>query len=153
MARTLALDLGERRIGVAVSDPTGTVARPVTAITRASRQKDLDAITRLVDEYQAALVLVGLPLSLDGSEGPQAQQTRRYAERLAEELDVPIKFWDERYSSVRAEEILRGKRGKRRRRQTRGDVDATAAAVFLQSYLDSNASPFPAYDMDPFVEE
>lgn len=152
MTRTLALDLGERRIGVAVSDPTGTVARPVTAITRASRQKDLQAITSLVDQYQAALVLVGLPLSLDGSEGPQAQQTRLYAERLAEELDVPIKFWDERYSSVQAEEILRGKKGKRRRRQTRGDVDATAAAVFLQSYLDSKASPFLAHDTDPFVE-
>jgi len=150
MARTLALDLGERRIGVAVSDPTGTVARPVTAIIRASRQQDLDAITRLVDEYQAALVIVGLPLSLDGSEGPQAQQTRFYAERLAEELDVPIKFWDERYSSVRAEEILRGKKGKRRRRQTRGDVDATAAAVFLQSYLDASASPYPEYGIDPF---
>jgi putative Holliday junction resolvase len=149
MARILALDLGERRIGVAVGDPTGTVARPVTAIIRASRQEDLDAITRLVDEYQAELVIVGLPLSLDGSEGPQAQQTRRYAERLAEELDVPIEFWDERYSSARAEEILRGKKGKRRRRQTRGDVDATAAAVFLQSYLDASASPYQEYDIDP----
>jgi putative Holliday junction resolvase len=153
MARTLALDLGERRIGVAVSDPTGTVARPVTAIVRASRQKDLDVITHLVDEYQAELVIIGLPLSLDGTEGPQAQQTRRYAERLAEELNVPIEFWDERYSSVRAEEILKGKRGKRRRRQTRGDVDATAAAVFLQSYLDASASPFPEYDIDSFLEE
>ncbi len=152
MARTLALDLGERRIGVAVGDPTGTVARPVTAIIRVSRQQDLDAIIGLVDEYQAELVIVGLPLSLDGTEGPQAKQTRRYAELLAEHLDVPIEFWDERYSSVRAQEILRGKKGKRRRRQTRGDVDATAAAVFLQSYLDASASPYQACDVDPFPD-
>ncbi|MGD9099317.1 MAG: Holliday junction resolvase RuvX [Anaerolineae bacterium] len=140
MARVLALDLGERRIGVAVSDPTGTVARPVTAIARASRQDDFEAIARLVDEYEAERVVIGLPLSLDGSEGPQARQTRRYAERLGQALDAPIEFWDERYSSVRAEEILREKKGKRRRRQTRGDVDATAAAVFLQSYLDAQAA-------------
>jgi putative Holliday junction resolvase len=140
MSRVLALDLGERRIGVAVSDPTGTVARPLTAIARASRQDDFEAIARLVEEYEAERVVVGLPLSLDGSEGPQARQTRRYAERLGQALDAPIEFWDERYSSVRAVEILREKKGKRRRRQTRGDVDATAAAVFLQSYLDAQAA-------------
>jgi putative Holliday junction resolvase len=140
MARVLALDLGERRIGVAVGDPTGTVARPVTAIVRASRQDDFEAIARLVDEHEVGCVVVGLPLSLDGTEGPQARQTRRYAERLAQALNVPIEFWDERYSSVRAEEILRGKkkgRGRKKRRRARGDVDATAAAVFLQSYLDA----------------
>ncbi len=151
LRRILALDLGERRIGVAVGDPTGTVARPVTAIIRTSRQEDLTAIARLLNEYQAELVIVGLPLSLDGTEGPQAQQTRRYAEHLAQELDVTIEFWDERYSSVRAEEILRGKKGKRRRRQTRGDVDATAAAVFLQSYLDANAPRQQEYDINPFL--
>jgi putative Holliday junction resolvase len=140
MARVLALDLGERRIGVAVSDPTGTVARPLTAIARASRREDFEAIAHLVDEYEAERVVVGLPLSLDGSEGPQARQTRRYAERLDQALEAPIEFWDERYSSVRATEILREKKGKRRRQQTRGDVDATAAAVFLQSYLDAQAT-------------
>ncbi len=138
MTRVLALDLGERRIGVAVGDPTGTVARPVTTIVRASRQDDFEAIARLVDEYEVERVVVGLPLSLDGTEGPQARQTRRYAERLAQALSVPIEFWDERYSSVRAKEILKRKgRGRKKRQRARGDVDATAAAVFLQSYLDA----------------
>jgi putative Holliday junction resolvase len=144
MARLLALDVGERRIGVAVSDPSGTVARPLTTIVRASRQADHEAMARLVDEYEVDRVIVGLPLSLDGTEGPQARQTRRYAERLAQALTVPIELWDERYSSVTAAEILRRKGsrsrrgGRKQRRQARADLDATAAAVFLQSYLDAH---------------
>jgi putative Holliday junction resolvase len=144
VARILALDVGERRIGVAVSDPTETLARPLTALTRASRQADFDAIAGLVGEYEIERVVVGLPLSLDGSEGPQAQQTRRYAERLAEALSVPIELWDERYSTVAAKEILRTRRKKRVRRSrgsrgSRGEVDSAAAAVFLQSFLDARA--------------
>jgi putative Holliday junction resolvase len=141
MARLLALDLGERRIGVAISDPTQTVARPLTFIVRASRQADFEAIARLVTENEVERVIVGLPLSLDGSEGPQARQTRRYAERLAGALTVPVEFWDERYSTLAAAEILKGKR--KRRRRGRGELDATAAAVFLQSCLDARASSEP----------
>jgi len=146
MARFLALDVGERRIGVAISDPTGTVARPLTTITRSSRQADFQAIAQLVGEYAVARVIVGLPLSLDGSEGPQARQTRRYAERLAAALTVPIQLWDERYSSAEAEEILvaGGKRSqnmsRKQRQRARAEIDATAAAVFLQSYLDARAA-------------
>jgi putative Holliday junction resolvase len=139
MARLLALDVGERRIGVAVSDPIGMVARPLTTIVRASRQADFEAIAQLVAEYEVEQVIVGLPLSLDGSEGPQARQTRRYAGRLAQALTVPITLWDERYSTVTATQILQGQ-GKRSRR-ARGDIDAAAAAVFLQSYLDAHV-PF-----------
>ena len=141
MARLLALDLGERRIGVAISDPTQTVARPLTFIVRASRQADFEAIARLVAENEVERVIVGLPLSLNGSEGPQARQTRRYAERLGQALTVPVEFCDERYSTLAAEEILRGKR--KRRRRARGELDATAAAVFLQSFLDARASSEP----------
>ncbi len=139
MGRLLALDLGERRIGVAVSDPTGTVARPLTTIVRASRQDDFEAICRLINEHRVARVIVGLPLSLDGVEGPQARQVRRYAERLTEVLDVPIEFWDERYSSVMAAEVLREKG--RGRRNMHDRIDATAAAIILQSYLDAQTPP------------
>jgi putative Holliday junction resolvase len=138
MARVLALDVGERRIGVAVSDLTGTVARPLTAIVRASRQADLDAIGQLVEQHEIERIVVGLPLSLDGTEGPQARQIRRYAERLAQVIVVPLELWDERYSTVTAEEILRSK--SKRSRRARGQVDATAAAVFLQAYLNAQAS-------------
>lgn len=145
MGRLLALDVGERRIGVAVSDPSGTVARPLTAVTRASRQADFAAIAQLVAEYEVERLIVGLPLSLNGSEGPQARQTRRYAERLAEALTVPVELCDERYSTVTAEEILWGKGRRSRRQRARGEVDATAAAVLLQAYLDAQAPCMDEY--------
>jgi putative Holliday junction resolvase len=137
MARLLSLDLGERRIGVAICDPTGTLARPLTTIHRASRREDFDAIAELVSSNEVERIIVGLPLSLDGAEGPQARRVKRYADRLAQAVDVPLEFWDERYSSQEAAEIL-GKTG-RKQRDVRNRIDATAAAVILQSYLDAHA--------------
>lgn len=134
MTRLLALDLGERRIGVAISDPTRTLARPFMTISRASRQEDVDAIGALVVEHSISHIVVGLPLSLDGTEGPQARSIRRYAEFLSAELLVPIDYCDERYSTVEAGEILRSKAG---RKKDRGEIDAMAAAVILQAYLDA----------------
>jgi putative Holliday junction resolvase len=138
MARILALDLGERRVGVAVSDPTGTLARPATTIDRASRQADFEAVCQLVQKYAVERVVVGLPLTLDGVEGPQARWVKRYSNALEQVLDVPIEFWDERYSTSSAAEILRdqGRRG----REARRELDAVAAAVILQSYLDAQIS-------------
>lgn len=136
--KVLALDVGERRIGVAVSDPTGTLARPLKALARGSREEDVTAIAALVAAEGAELVVVGRPLSLDGSEGPQARRVARYAEMLAARLPVPVVLWDERYTTAEAEEILR-RRSEKQRRHARavGDLDAIAAAVILQSYLDS----------------
>jgi putative Holliday junction resolvase len=138
--RLLALDVGERRIGVAVSDPTGTIARPLLALERGARKDDFSAIAGLIDEYNAQAVVVGRPLSLDGSVGPQARRVARYAEALAEHLDVPVIPWDERFSTARADEILRETRGEmaKRRARSNGEIDAVAAAVILQSYLDSD---------------
>lgn len=137
--KVLALDVGERRIGVAVSDPTGTLARPLKALARGSREEDVAAIAALVAAERAELVVVGRPLSLDGGEGPQARRIARYAETLAARLPVPVVLWDERYTTAEAEEILRRSRSERQRRRARaaGDLDAIAAAVILQSYLDS----------------
>jgi len=135
--RVLALDLGERYIGVAISDPTRTLARPLTALRRRSRRQDFAAIARLVAEQGAVLVIVGYPLSLDGGEGPQARWVADYAAALSEALPVPVQLWDERFSTVTAEELLR--QGGRRRRKP-GDLDAAAAAVILQSYLDAQGT-------------
>jgi len=136
--RVLALDVGERRIGVAVSDPSGTVARPMGVVERSSREDDFAAIGALVAEHGADLVVVGWPLTLRGEAGPQAQQAERYARALAESLPVPVRMWDERYSTVTAEEVLRQTRRRGGRRE-RGEVDAVAAAVILQWFLDSRA--------------
>jgi putative Holliday junction resolvase len=138
LMRVLALDVGERRIGVAVSDPTGTIARPLQALERGSREEDFSAIAALIDEYSAQAVIVGRPLSLDGTAGPQARRVARYAEALAGQLEVPVIAWDERFSTATADEILRETRGEKAKRRARssGEIDAIAAAVILQSYLD-----------------
>ncbi len=136
--RVLALDVGERRVGVAISDPTGTVARPLQTLVRGSREEDFVSIAALVAEHDIGLVVVGRPLSLDGTEGPQARRVARYAEALTATLPVPVVAWDERFTTVTAEGILRQhRRQKKRQARTKGEVDAIAAAVILQSYLDS----------------
>jgi putative Holliday junction resolvase len=129
--RVLALDVGERRIGVAVSDPTGTLATPHGVIHRRSKVQDFAAVARLVAELQAERVVVGLPLSLSGDVGPQARRVMRYAQALAQALPVPVELHDERYSTVTADELLA--EGGRKRRRT--PIDAAAAAVILQEYL------------------
>jgi putative Holliday junction resolvase len=131
-ARVIALDVGERRIGVAVSDPSGTLATPHSVIHRRSKAQDFAAVARLVDELEAERVIVGLPLSLNGEMGPQAKRVTRYARALAETLDVPLEFHDERYSTITADELLAQRGGKRR-----VPIDAAAAAVILQDYLKS----------------
>jgi putative Holliday junction resolvase len=137
--RVLSLDVGERRIGVAIGDPSGTLASPLTAVKRGTREQDFAAIARLVSEHGAGLVVVGLPLSLDGSESVQARITRRYADELGRNVDVPVILWDERFTTAEAEQVLLKTRGARARRRARrsGDLDAIAAALILQSYLDS----------------
>lgn len=130
--RVIALDVGERRIGVAVSDPTGTLATPHTVIQRRSKAEDFAAVARLVAELEAERVVVGLPLSLNGEVGPQARRVTRYARALARTLDVPVELHDERYSTVTADTLL-VESGHRRR----VPIDAAAAAVILQDYLES----------------
>lgn len=140
--RILALDVGERRVGVAVSDPTGTVARPLQTLVRGSRAEDFAAIVALIAEHGVELVVVGQPLSLDGTEGPQARRVARYMEALAAHLPVRVVPWDERFTTAAANEILCQSRKKksRQRARTEGEIDAIAAAVILQSYLDSGQS-------------
>ncbi len=136
MGRILALDIGEKRIGTAVSDETGTLARPLTTITRGAKRDDFERIAQLVDQQQAERVVAGYPLSLSGSEGPQARRVRRYAQALASRLPVPLELWDERYTTVEAVERLRD--SKRRRPGDRGQLDAAAAAILLQDYLEAH---------------
>lgn len=132
--RVLALDIGDRRIGVAVSDPSGLIARPLRVLKRRSKKEDFAAIAALVAEYSAERVVVGRPLTPKGCVGQQARRVEGYARALAEALPVPVELWDERYTTVAAEEILRETRKPSERREKR-DVDAVAAAVLLQDYL------------------
>ncbi|MBN1261046.1 MAG: Holliday junction resolvase RuvX [Anaerolineae bacterium] len=132
--RALALDLGERRIGVAVSDALGMVARPLEIFLRTSRKADFAHIGALVAAHQIDVVIVGLPFNMDGSEGRQAAWVRDYSAALAQTLTVPVEFCDERLTSEEAVDILRAQ-GKS---TAKGTIDAVAAAVILQSYLDTH---------------
>ena len=137
MGRLLALDIGEKRIGVAVCDESGTLARPLTTIRRASKREDFERIARLAEEYQAERIIAGYPRSLSGDEGPQARRVRRYVEALAAALPVPVELWDERYTTVEASERLLEAKPGRRSPRDRGQLDAAAAAIILQGYLDA----------------
>lgn len=143
MTRILALDVGEKRIGVALSDPLGITARPLTVIHRSSKVEDFAAIQQLAAEHQVSLILCGHPLSLDGGEGPQGKRIRRYAEALAATLPVPVQLWDETYSTADAEQIMIQKDKRMSPQARRQWVDAVAAAVILQSFLDAGAPAGP----------
>lgn len=133
--RALGLDLGRRRIGVAVSDGDGRVATPVSTVTRRrSHADDRAAIAGLVEEWDADVVVVGLPLSLDGSIGPAAQAILEEVEELAQALRVRVETVDERFTTVTAEQQLRA--GGVRPRSRSKVVDQAAAAVLLQAWLD-----------------
>lgn len=130
--RLIALDIGERRIGIAVSD-SGILASPHSVLQRKSKAEDFAHLGRLMTELKIERVIVGLPYSLsDATEiGPQARRVQRYAEALAATLSIPIEYFDERYSTVDAAAYL-AIRG-----QKKIAIDAAAAAVILQNYLDS----------------
>ena len=133
--RILGLDIGEKRIGVAVSDPSGSVATPLAVIDARKALGDSRELMRFVEDYEAELLVAGLPLSLDGSEGPQAARVRTAAERLATLVGLPLEFADERLSSTAARRAMTDAGVSDR--DKRGSVDMVAASIFLQSFLDA----------------
>ena len=135
--RVIGIDLGSKRIGVAVSDSDRALALPSTVIQRSGdRARDHRAIAAIVEEYEAAQVVVGLPLSLDGSMGPAAQAASDEAEELAAALPVPVELYDERFTTVTADRSLMEMKMKADAR--RRVVDKVAAAVMLQSWLEAH---------------
>ncbi len=139
--RLIGLDVGEARIGVAVSDPTGTLASARTVLARRPEDAALRAVQRLVEEEEAAAIIVGLPRSLSGELHGQAALVQAFAELLGKHIAVPIHFWDERLSTVAAEREMRASGAKRDKR--RAMIDAVAAAIILQSYLDASRAQTP----------
>ncbi len=127
MTRYLALDLGERRIGLAVGDDAAGIATPLPSLRRRSHDADADALRAVVRAEGAEALLIGLPLTLRGEEGPQAGRARALGERLAAELGLRREFLDERLTTSAAERLRTGRRF---------DVDSAAAALLLQQHLD-----------------
>lgn len=133
--RILALDVGEMRIGVALSDPTGLLASPLTTIESKGQDSDIDDVLHLATEHEVGEIVIGLPLSMSGRRGPQAGRVDAFVRALAERTDIPLKSVDERLSSVQAERMLRESGVEPSKNRAR--IDSAAAAIVLQSYLDS----------------
>lgn len=134
--RLLGLDIGSRRIGVAVCDELGIIASPVGFVEPGP--KDREAFRMLIERYDITELIVGVPRTMSGADGPQAKEVKDYAKVLAQDLSMPLTYWDERFTTVIAERSLIS--GGRSRKQRRMEVDAAAAAVMLQGYLDFQAT-------------
>jgi putative holliday junction resolvase len=138
MSRIMALDVGEATIGVAISDPLRVTAQPVTTVRRKGWRTDLPELKRLIEEHEVSQVVVGLPLRLGGEHGSAAVEAEAFAAKLRAAVDLPVCTWDERLTSVQAERILVDADVSRRRR--REVIHQMAAAIILQSWLDSQAN-------------
>ena len=133
--RILGLDVGDRRIGVAVSDELGLTAQPVLTLTRRNRRQDLGSLARLVRKYGCAQVVVGHPLYMSGDVSPWAAKVHEFAEELQKRSGLPVQLWDERLSSVAAHEILNEAGHPRQERKY--VIDQVAAVVILQGWMEA----------------
>ncbi len=135
--RVLALDIGEVRVGIAVSDPAGRVASPVCVLPAAEVLAGARTFRRVLEDWEPDLLLSGRPMTMAGEEGPQAERIMGQARKIADSCGLPLEFADERLSSAEAKRILR-EQGLNER-SMRGKVDMVAASLFLQSWLDAHA--------------
>ena len=136
-----ALDLGRRRIGVAVTDAAAMAAHPIGIVERRALRHDLDAIAAMLRDRQVSAIVVGLPLNMDGSEGPAARGAKKFAERLADGLGVKVEMFDERLTSFEARERLAEMPARKGTRKT--GLDALAAVVILEGWMQANPDKVP----------
>ncbi len=136
--RILGIDYGSKRIGMAMSDPAGSIASPLGVRHRVSASQDGEFFKELVRNHQLAQVVVGMPRHTDGKEGDKAQDARKYGAWLAAELGLPVHFFDERFTTVEAESKLRRTGVKQKARKKRRDM--LAAQIMLQAYLDEDGN-------------
>lgn len=137
MGRVLGVDYGERRVGVALSDPTATIAQPLTVLVRrAGKRPPVQAIVNLITQHEVAHLVVGLPLTLAGDENAWTTEVRAFGQKVAARAGVGVTFADERLSSAAAERTVRSLGLPRGERERKERVDVTAAVIILQGYLD-----------------
>ncbi|HXX40129.1 MAG TPA: Holliday junction resolvase RuvX [bacterium] len=141
MTRVLGIDLGTKRIGLALSDPSGIIASPLATLAHRSMREDVERVATLCASHGVTSVVVGWPRNMDGTPGPAARQAETFAGRLRAQTGLPVELWDERLSTVAADRaMIRGGARREDRRLTR---DRVAAAMMLQSCLDARASRSP----------
>ena len=132
--RIMGLDVGDKTIGVAVSDLMGLTAQCVKTIKRVGKKKDIEALKEIIKERQVNKIVSGLPKNMNGTLGPQGEKVIKFCELLEEETGIKIEYWDERLSTVAAERTLI--QGNVRRENRKGVIDMVAAVIILQGYLD-----------------
>jgi putative holliday junction resolvase len=132
--RVLTLDVGEKRIGVAASDPLGIIAQGVTVIARKDHETDFNEIKRIAREYKADSVVVGMPVNMDGTKGKSAEKVNEFVEALKGRLSIPVSTYDERLSTKESEKFLISADVSRKKRK--GIIDKMAAQLILESYLE-----------------
>lgn len=138
--RILGIDLGERRVGVAVSDPTGLIAQPLPTLRRrAGKRMPLAKLQSLAEEYEVQGIVMGLPLALSGDDTEWTRTVREAASKLEKRSGLPVHLVDERFTSRAAERAVRGLGLPKKKREQKGRVDAAAAILILQSWLDARA--------------
>jgi putative holliday junction resolvase len=141
LARILAVDYGERRVGLALSDPTATIAQPLPTLQRRrGKRPPVATIARLAAEHAVAEIVVGLPLTPAGEESDWTREVRAFGAALGDRTGVPVAYLDERMTSARAERAVRSMGMSKHRREEKDRVDAAAAILILQAYLDSRGS-------------
>jgi putative Holliday junction resolvase len=135
LPRILGLDVGDRRVGVAVSDPLGLTAQPVLTLVRTNRKQDLKSLQRILRKYAVAEIVVGNPLYMSGDQSPQAAKAQAFAQMLRDETALPVQLWDERLTTTEAHRHLHasGRPGS----EHRAVVDQVAAVLILQSFLEA----------------
>ncbi len=139
MIRYLGIDHGSKRIGLAVGDSSTAIASPLATIAARGRAADdVRTIVESISDYDIDTFVVGLPLNMDGTEGPQAKLTRRFGDELGRETGIPVQYWDERLSTNTARELMIPAELTRKKRKNR--LDRVAAQVILQSFLDAPAA-------------
>lgn len=131
----MGLDVGSKTVGVAISDELGFTAQPITTVRRTNGRADLHALKQLIDAHGVTHLIVGLPLNMNGSEGPRAGESRKLGDALAEQAGVPAIYWDERLTSVAAEKsLIEADVSRKKRKEV---IDQVAACLILQGWLDS----------------
>lgn len=138
VARFLGVDYGVRRVGIALSDPTGMIAQPLPTLTRRrGKRPPVAPVARLAEEHDVVGIVVGLPLTSEGEESDWTREVREFGDRLADRTGLPVAYQDERMTSVRAERAVRSLGLPRKRREEKDRIDAAAAVLILQAYLDT----------------
>ncbi len=140
----MALDYGRRRIGVAASDPTGTIARPRGTVVRGRAGGIPSRLSELVTELRPLEILIGIPYNMDGSEGEMALEARKFAREVEQSFTIPVIEWDERLTTARAIRELESMQLKKKKRREKGRRDEVAAALMLADYLRRGQVPAPA---------